>query len=33
MNQKKLKIKKLFLSLDLEPVLQENSDRSYYTIQ
>lgn len=26
----KLRIKKLFLSKDMEPVLQENNDRSYY---
>lgn len=29
MNQK-LRVKKLFLSQDMEPVLQENNDRSYY---
>lgn len=31
MNQN-LRVKKLFLSNDMEPILQENCDRSYNTI-
>ena len=28
----KLRVKRLFLSQELEPVLQENNDRSYYWV-